>query len=63
MLSLIGNPRALYSSEYQNPANPRISAQMVTAEISRLKVTALDIAVKSLNEVMSDIEKEVIMQV
>ncbi|MEG0101748.1 MAG: hypothetical protein RR750_20600 [Citrobacter sp.] len=36
---------------------------MVTAEISRLKVTGLDIAVKSLNEVMSDIEKEVIMQV
>jgi hypothetical protein len=36
---------------------------MVTAEISRLKVTGLDIAVKYLNEVMSDIEKEVIMQV
>lgn len=59
MLSLIGNPRALYSSECQNPTNPRVSAQMVTAKISRLKVTGLDRAVQSLNEVMSDIEKEV----
>lgn len=59
MLSLIGNPRAQYSSECQNPTNSRISAQIVTAKISRLKVTGLDRAVQSLNEVMSDIEKEV----
>lgn len=49
MLSLIGNPRALYSSECQNPTNPRVSAKMVTADISRLKVTGLDSAVQSLN--------------
>lgn len=58
MLSLIGNPRARYTSDCQNPTEPRISERIITARVGRLKVTGLKQAVDSLGAVIADIEQE-----
>ena len=56
MLSLIGNPRAQYTSECQNPTNERIAALIVVETVGRLKVRGLCQAVDSLRNVVTDIE-------
>lgn len=58
MLSLIGNPRALYTSECQNPTNERIVSLIVVETVGRLKVRGLRPAVASLREVITEIEQE-----
>jgi hypothetical protein len=58
MLSVLGNPRATYTSDCQNPTAPAIAAQIVRDQVGRLKVTGLRPAVASLKEVFAEIERE-----
>jgi len=58
MLSLVGNPRAQYTSECQNPTNERIASLIVVETVGRLKVRGLRPAVASLRGVLADIERE-----
>lgn len=55
MLSLIGNPRAAYTSDCQNPTNERIASLIVVETVGRLKVKGLRPAVASLRAVIEDI--------
>jgi putative peptidoglycan binding protein/D-alanyl-D-alanine carboxypeptidase-like protein len=55
MLSLLGNPRAQYTSECQNPTNERIASLTVVETLDRLKVRGLRPAVDSLAKVLADV--------
>ena len=57
MLSLIGNPRAQYTSDCQNPTNERIAELIVNESVGRMKVRGLRPAVESLRVVLSEIEQ------
>ena len=59
MLSLIGNPRATYTSKCQNPTNPRISSLIVVETVGRLKVRGLSPAVASLRAVIDEIRTSI----
>lgn len=59
MLSLIGNPRATYTSQCQNPTNERISSLIVIETVGRLKVRGLRPAVASLRAVIEEIQTSV----
>lgn len=56
MLSLIGNPRAQYTSDCENPTNERIAELIVFETVGRMKVKGLRPAVESLRLVLSDIK-------
>lgn len=57
MLAILGNPRAVYSTECQNPTTPRISELIVHEQVGRLKVRGLRPAVESLRQVLEKIEQ------
>ncbi|MBK7849442.1 MAG: hypothetical protein IPJ73_21680 [Zoogloea sp.] len=59
MLSLIGNPRATYTSKCQNPTNPLISSLIVVETVGRLKVRGLSPAVASLRAVIDEIRTSI----
>jgi hypothetical protein len=58
MLSLIGNPRAQYTSECQHPTNERIAEMIVIETVGRMKVRGLRPAVESLRLVLLQIEQQ-----
>ncbi|MFS8980780.1 peptidoglycan-binding protein [Cupriavidus necator] len=57
MLAVLGNPRAVYSSECQNPTAPQISELIVHEQVGCLKVRGLRPAVESLRQVLGKIEQ------
>ncbi|MFP3555672.1 peptidoglycan-binding protein [Paraburkholderia sp. SIMBA_049] len=56
MISLLGNPRATYSSDCQNPTLPVIASMIVRDQVGPLKVTGLRPAVESLKDIFTDIK-------
>jgi hypothetical protein len=56
--SLLGNPRETYTGQCQNPTNPSFKKLVATQSVGPFKATGLKVALRSLKQVMADVNNE-----